>query len=243
MSRRAAERAATLRASDALHARAAARLEAIVLALEGAPEAELREGLAGLAAFARELRVIVEPRRPVALRLAEVDLVELVARALSPAQAGPRGVVVELSRSGALRGEYDAGHLETVLGELLSNAMKYAGGGAVHLSLRAARGRATLAIDNPGAWAGPRRAPQRFVREERRAHVEGFGVGLWLVGRLVRAHGGSVRYACKEGRTYVTVSLPLSHAPDDGALTATVASTPRPAGLGRPQGTRDKASR
>lgn len=48
---------ARLRASDALFARAAARLERLTLALNGAPEAALRDGVAGLAGFARELRL------------------------------------------------------------------------------------------------------------------------------------------------------------------------------------------
>ncbi|HQY61586.1 MAG: ATP-binding protein [Myxococcales bacterium] len=217
---------ARLRASDALFARAAARLERLTLALNGAPEAALRDGVAGLAGFARELRLIAAPREPVALRLEEIDLVELVARVLAPELAGRRGADVELGRAGALRGRYDVGYLHTVLGELLSNAMKYAGGEPVGVRLRATRGRARLTIDNVGSWAGPRRPPERFVREERRARVQGFGVGLWLVTRLVRAHRGTVRYACKEGRSCVTVSLPLGPNLEVGELTATVRSAP-----------------
>ncbi|HRG99293.1 MAG TPA: sensor histidine kinase [Polyangiaceae bacterium] len=230
---------ARLRASDALFARAAARLEELTLALSGAPEAALREGVEGLAGFARELRVIAAPREPVSLRLEEVDLVDLVARALAPERNERQGVYVELTRAGALRGRYDAGHLHTVLGELLSNAVKYAGGGPVGVALRGARGRARLTIDNPGSWAGPRRPPERFARGERRAGVVGFGVGLWLVGRLVRAHRGTVQYACKDGRSCVTVSLPLGAEPALGELTATVRSAPprrarRPTGRGKP---------
>lgn len=159
---------------------------------------------------------------------------ELVARVLAPELAGRRGADVELGRAGALRGRYDVGYLHTVLGELLSNAMKYAGGEPVGVRLRATRGRARLTIDNVGSWAGPRRPPERFVREERRARVQGFGVGLWLVTRLVRAHRGTVRYACKEGRSCVTVCAPSGRTLRWASSPATVRSAP-PAAPGAPR--------
>ncbi len=169
--------------------------------------------------FARELRIIAEPRRPVPTALAEVDLVELTAATLAPERLAARGFAAELQREGAIVGRYDGGHLGVVLGELLSNAVKYRGDQPVIVRLDVARTRARLVVENAGRWSGPASRPARFVRGESRARVPGFGVGLWLVARLLRAQSGKVHYACESRRTRAVVSLPFVRATAAAGLT------------------------
>ncbi len=52
---------------------------------------------------------------------------------------------------------------------------------------------------------------ERFERAVSAHHYGGFGVGLWLVRRIVEAHGGTIRVdsTTGEGATF-TVELPLA---------------------------------
>jgi signal transduction histidine kinase len=52
---------------------------------------------------------------------------------------------------------------------------------------------------------------RKFSRAVPVANYGGFGLGLWIVDQLVRAHGGDVRVSSRkgEGATF-TVELPIS---------------------------------
>ena len=94
--------------------------------------------------------------------------------------------------------EADATRLEQVFGNLLGNASKYGGPGC-HITLRAKRdgGEVAVCVCDDGAGIDPALLPNifgLFVQASRtldRAHG-GLGIGLTLVQRLVRLHGGTV---------------------------------------------------
>lgn len=235
-----------LEARDTFLAEVAAKLEGRILSLANEPSTKrLREGIRELAGFARELRIIAEPKRPVPLERTKLDLVALTARLFSPTRLASRGAASEVRRRGAIEGQYDAAHIETILGELVSNAMKYGGAHPVTplvVRVAMARKRVCLVVENEGSWSGLGRGSQplvfgRFVREETRREVKGFGVGLWLVTRLAKAHGGSVQIANvlrpsergeqvtdqageQVGVTRVTVRLPFERADADAEMEA-----------------------
>jgi len=120
----------------------------------------------------------------------------------------------------------DATRLEQVFTNLLGNACKYSGLGC-HISLSAERAAGAdppeviVRVCDDGAGIDPELLPRvfdLFVQETRsldRAHG-GLGIGLTLVSRLVKLHGGSVE-AHSEGLGHgseFTVHLPiLRHAP------------------------------
>ncbi len=122
--------------------------------------------------------------------------------------------------------EADATRLEQVFGNLLANACKYSGDGS-HISLTATRDPAAqppeviVTVSDDGMGISAELLPHvfdLFVQSTRaldRAHG-GLGIGLTLVQRLVKLHGGSVE-AHSEGLDHgaeFTVHLPiLSGAP------------------------------
>lgn len=98
--------------------------------------------------------------------------------------------------------EADATRLEQVFGNLLTNASKYSGEGS-HISIRAERvpdaepPEVTVIVRDDGAGIDPELLPRifdLFVQASRtldRSHG-GLGIGLTLVQRLVKLHGGSI---------------------------------------------------
>jgi signal transduction histidine kinase len=108
--------------------------------------------------------------------------------------------------------EGDRLRLEQVVGNLLSNALKYGAGRPVEVRLSAEAGRARLSVRDHGIGLAPEhhaRVFERFERAVSTRHFGGFGVGLWIVREVAGAHGGSVRVesALGQGATF-TVELP-----------------------------------
>jgi signal transduction histidine kinase/ligand-binding sensor domain-containing protein/DNA-binding response OmpR family regulator len=99
----------------------------------------------------------------------------------------------------------DPSHLEKVLANLLSNALKFTPpGGTVELSLRADGGTASFSVEDTGPGIPPAEVPHifdRFYRGERSSERSepGTGIGLALVRELVELHGGSVEVQSEPG--------------------------------------------
>lgn len=102
--------------------------------------------------------------------------------------------------------------LAELAGNLIDNAIRYAGDGAV-ITVRVAReGEQALlqVIDNgPGIAAGEREAVfERFYRSEATQAVEGSGLGLSIVREIARVHGALVALSDAPGGGLV-VSVPF----------------------------------
>ncbi len=147
------------------------------------------------------------------LKRTRVDLAELtrelLARNADELAAG--GVEVTLEAEPAL-GEWDVARLEQVVGNLLSNALKYGNRKPVHLQVRREGAFATLAVTDTGLGV-PASEHRRIFERFERAHsggLTGMGLGLWIVREIVDAHGGSIELASvpNQGSTF-TVRLPL----------------------------------
>lgn len=109
--------------------------------------------------------------------------------------------------------------IELVADNLLSNAVKYGAGAPVELSLRADGAWARIAVRDHGIGISEQDQARIFARFERavtRREAGGFGVGLWIVGRLVAAMGGTLAVESRigEGSTFV-VRLPLAAKQED----------------------------
>ena len=130
-----------------------------------------------------------------------VSLEAILTSATTLARAGCAGRGQDLAVSMPAEAIFlnaDGTRLEQVFGNLLTNASKYGGDGC-HIAVRAERAGGEVAvrvIDN-GAGIAPELLPRifdLFVQSSRtpdRAHG-GLGIGLTLVQRLVRLHGGSI---------------------------------------------------
>jgi signal transduction histidine kinase/DNA-binding response OmpR family regulator len=110
----------------------------------------------------------------------------------------------------------DGERIAEVVENLLSNAVKYSpGGGEVTLSVRRERETAVVSVGDRGIGIAPADLGRLFrpfsrVHDRRTTGIEGFGLGLSICERFVRAHGGrfEVRSAPGKGSTF-TFSLPL----------------------------------
>ncbi len=109
----------------------------------------------------------------------------------------------------------DRGMWETIVLNLISNALKFTLEGEIEVSLRATGEGAQLVVRDTGIGIPENELPrlfERFHRIEgpRGRTAEGAGIGLALVHELVRRHGGSIRVESKEGEgTSFTVTVPF----------------------------------
>jgi PAS domain S-box-containing protein len=156
------------------------------------------------------------------LKRQNLDLVGVAREVVSTLEEELRqaGVEVRLHAQGPVKGAWDRTRLEQVVDNLLSNAIKYGEGRPVDLILSADENSAELIVKDQGVGISPEdqeRLFERFERVRLNREVTGYGVGLWIVRRVVEAHGGStsVRSQLGEGASFI-VRLPL-RAPEQTA--------------------------
>jgi signal transduction histidine kinase len=108
----------------------------------------------------------------------------------------------------------DHARLDQVITNLLSNALKYGGGQPIDVGVRAAGGRVVITVRDRGIGIAPEDQARIFGRFERAVSARnytGLGLGLWIVERIVVAHGGCIAVDSTpgEGATF-TVELQAS---------------------------------
>jgi signal transduction histidine kinase len=113
-----------------------------------------------------------------------------------------------------VRGAWDRFRISQVVTNLLANAVKYGGGKVVEVEYGPlGDDRAFLCVRDHGIGIDPTDQPQIFERFERAVssrNYGGLGLGLYIVKRIVEAHGGTISVASRtgEGSTF-RVELPL----------------------------------
>ena len=127
-------------------------------------------------------------------------------------RAGSR---IDLLAPDTLAGTWDELALQQIVENLVSNAVKYGGKKPISVSLREEPGWVVLDVRDEGTGisaADQARIFSRFERAVSRQQKPGFGLGLWVVGRLVAAMGGIVQVssALDQGSTF---SVRLPHRP------------------------------
>ena len=136
-----------------------------------------------------------------------VDLAALLERLCEE-----RGAVFRPSADARVRGRPVA--LGRAIGNLVDNALRYAGGARVTLSREGAE--AVIAVEDRGPGIAPERLAdvlEPFVRGEasRSAGTGGAGLGLSIARTVAQAHGGTLMLANREGGGLrATVRLPLA---------------------------------
>ena len=103
--------------------------------------------------------------------------------------------------------------LKRALGNLLDNAVKY-GAGEIKVSLRKLADRVLLSVADNGAGIPAEQrdyAKRPFIRlQEARSDSSGAGLGLAIVERVAKLHGGELQLSDSEaGGLLVTLDLPL----------------------------------
>jgi signal transduction histidine kinase/ActR/RegA family two-component response regulator len=109
---------------------------------------------------------------------------------------------------------------ESILSNLLSNALKFTFEGSIEVTVRALPQHAEVEVRDTGVGIPREELPHLFKRFHRvhgtkaRTH-EGAGIGLALAHELVRRHHGRIRVRSEQGRgTTFTVWLPLGSSLD-----------------------------
>jgi PAS domain S-box-containing protein len=146
-----------------------------------------------------------------------VDVPALVERVVgaSAQEAAFRGTPVHVAVEPGLTAHWDARAVEEVLCNLVTNAIKHGEGAAVEVSVeREDSGHIRLSVSDRGPGIDPAQALRLYEKFERVVGIpsttSGFGIGLWLVGQIVRAHGGTVDVqAGSQGGTTFRLKLPV----------------------------------
>jgi signal transduction histidine kinase len=139
------------------------------------------------------------------------DLGRLVADVVAEVRASYPNRKFELATSGPLQGQWDADRLFQALINLLSNAVQHgAEDSPIHVSARGETDEVVLAVQNGGAPIPPEQLarmsqglnPGTANNEGDRRHL---GLGLYIVDKIITAHGGRVLLAsnAREGTTFV----------------------------------------
>jgi signal transduction histidine kinase/DNA-binding response OmpR family regulator len=116
---------------------------------------------------------------------------------------------------------------EKIVLNLLSNAFKFTFEGEIAVRLRNVGGQAELCIRDTGVGIPPHELPRLFERfhrieGQRSRTYEGSGIGLALVGELMKLHHGTIRADSVESRgTTFTLTIPFGcmHLPPDRIAT------------------------
>lgn len=124
---------------------------------------------------------------------------------------------IHLHLEPGVNGTLDPLAVEQIADNLLSNAVKYGAGKPVSIGLRRRGDLLEFTVSDQGigiSMEDQKRIFDRFERAVSRRESGGFGVGLWIVGRLVELLGGSLKVDSHAGQgSTFSVRLPLQPAP------------------------------
>jgi signal transduction histidine kinase len=146
----------------------------------------------------------------------EIDLVKLVdeeCRHLQPLAANKGLEFKWASQSGGVRVRGDRIKLGRVLGNLISNAIKFTDKGFVHVTMSIQpEGSVKLEVKDTGCGIDPEqheRIFDEFSQARRRDQHAGTGLGLSIAKRLVELMGGSIHVQSEKGSgSTFTLTLP-----------------------------------
>jgi signal transduction histidine kinase/DNA-binding response OmpR family regulator len=116
----------------------------------------------------------------------------------------------------AVRGTWDRPAMERILGNLLSNALKFGADKPIEVRVGAEGQDAVIEVADHGIGMAPDDVDRIFEQFERAVssrHFGGLGLGLYVTRRLVEEHGGTITVASAPGSGAVfTVRLPRAPA-------------------------------
>ncbi len=141
------------------------------------------------------------------------------------------GMELRVHAPPALVGAWDIPRLEQILSNLLGNAIKYASGKPVDVSVgEQGKDEVLVRVEDRGPGVPPEDAEKIFMRFERASatrHFSGLGLGLYVARELTHAHGGKISVSPREGggasfqlrlpRKAVARTFPIAESGDENA--------------------------
>jgi PAS domain S-box-containing protein len=173
-------------------------------------------------------RGVVEPQRK------RVDVRELIDRVLAECNLDHHDLEVDVA---PLTADVDPGHVERIVENLVSNAVRYSPQGSrIVVRCEETDGGILLSVDDSGAGVPPELRESIFEPfqqgDQRVAHSPGVGIGLSLVARFASLHGGRAWVEEAEvGGASFKVLLPCT-VETAGAIPEPTAERSRPVGHG-----------
>jgi PAS domain S-box-containing protein len=152
------------------------------------------------------------------LRREPLELVEVTRETVERAQEAAQKASCDLSleADGPIAGTWDRLRVEQMLTNLLTNAIKYAPGKPIYVSVRREDGDAVLEVSDRGPGLTEEAMRRIFGRFERATSTNygGLGLGLYITRQIAEAHGGSVvAKNLERGGASFVVRLPMTPAP------------------------------
>jgi signal transduction histidine kinase len=123
------------------------------------------------------------------------------------------GCTLNVEVPASLPGRWDRLRLEQAVGNLVTNAIKYAPRTEISLQVSATGKGVLIAVKDRGIGIGTEDTERVFERFERvlsAQNVSGLGLGLYIVRQIAEAHGGTIRVESTlgQGSTFL-LELPL----------------------------------
>jgi signal transduction histidine kinase len=150
------------------------------------------------------------------IRPGKVELMGLLERVVNDLslQASAAGSTLQLSAHGPVEGFWDEFRIEQVIVNLLTNALRYGGGGQVELSVHEIGCNVRIDVRDHGKGIAPDFIDRIFEPYERGAksgEPKGLGLGLYISRQLATSHGGelTVQSTPGQGATF-SLLLPCS---------------------------------
>lgn len=150
---------------------------------------------------------------------AEQDLASVLKTAVETVQpqAGEKGVSIAVDAPPEFRFRCDAGEIEMILNNLITNAVKYnRDGGRVDIRLSDEAGIARLTVRDTGIGMTPEETAMLFrefvrIKNEKTRSILGSGLGLAIVKKLALMYGGDVSVESEpdRGSAFTVVLRPI----------------------------------
>lgn len=145
-----------------------------------------------------------------------MDLGKEANHAVDEVSAAHPDCKLHIVASGDLHGEWDCPRISQVLSNLLNNAVQHGTPKSeITFTIRGEADDVMLEVHNWGAAIAPESIAglfspfKRLASNKLKPHPTSLGLGLYIVERIVSAHGGTIRAAStSEGGTLFTVRLP-----------------------------------
>jgi signal transduction histidine kinase len=143
--------------------------------------------------------------------LAQSDMGDVCRSVLGELRLAHPTRTMELDVAGDVVGQWDASRMARAVSNLVGNAIEH-GEGTVRVGLRDEGDTVALAVRNRGKPISSEVLATLFEPFRSGERSNGWGLGLYIVREIVRAHGGRIHVASASEETVFTVELPKAPA-------------------------------